>query len=124
MVALLDTLLRLYMANTAELYAEQQGIAREMQDEFALARTSPPTMRTSQTLQEEITPVPLCNRRGEQQEIPSRRRSPASGDDHREPEEAEAVSADDNVTAGNTIESSRSSVRQPGDPLDQAQRTA
>ena len=37
MVALLDSYCGLYMANTAELYAEQQGITREMQDEFALA---------------------------------------------------------------------------------------
>ena len=36
MVALLDSYCGLYMANTAELYAEQQGITREMQDEFAL----------------------------------------------------------------------------------------
>src|SRR5207248_494074 len=35
MVALLDTQCGLYMANTAELYAEQQGITREAQDEFA-----------------------------------------------------------------------------------------
>src|SRR5207248_8690455 len=36
MVALLDTYCGLYMANTAELYAEQQGITRQMQDEYAL----------------------------------------------------------------------------------------
>ena len=36
MVALLDSYCNLYMANTAELYAEQQGITREMQDEFAV----------------------------------------------------------------------------------------
>src|SRR5450759_2981726 len=36
MVALLDTYCGLYMANTAELYAGQFGITREMQDEFAL----------------------------------------------------------------------------------------
>ena len=36
MVALLDTYCGLYMANTAELYGAQQGITREMQDEFAL----------------------------------------------------------------------------------------
>src|SRR6202048_2409520 len=36
MVALLDSYCGLYMANTAELYAEQQGITREMQDEFSL----------------------------------------------------------------------------------------
>src|SRR5512135_2504781 len=36
LVALLDTHCGLYMANTAELYGEQQGITRHMQDEFAL----------------------------------------------------------------------------------------
>ena len=36
MVALLDTYCGLYMANTAELYAEQQGITRQMMDEFSL----------------------------------------------------------------------------------------
>src|SRR5437660_2073166 len=36
MVALLDTYCGLYMANTAELYGEEQGITRQMQDEFAL----------------------------------------------------------------------------------------
>jgi len=36
MVALLDTYCGLYMANTAELYGEQQGITRQAQDEFAL----------------------------------------------------------------------------------------
>src|SRR6266481_3455522 len=35
MVALLDTYCGLYMANTAELYAEQQGITREMMEEIA-----------------------------------------------------------------------------------------
>ena len=37
MVALLDSYCGLYMANTAELYAEQQGITRQAQDEFAIA---------------------------------------------------------------------------------------
>jgi acetyl-CoA acyltransferase 2 len=36
MVALLDSYCGSYMANTAELYGSQQGITREMQDEFAL----------------------------------------------------------------------------------------
>ena len=36
MVALLDTFCGSYMANTAELYGEQQGITRQAQDEFAL----------------------------------------------------------------------------------------
>src|SRR3981189_3423994 len=34
MVALLDTYCGLYMANTAELYSEQQGITRQNMDEF------------------------------------------------------------------------------------------
>src|SRR5438067_9688759 len=36
MQGLLDTQCGLYMANTAELYSEQQGITREQMDEFAL----------------------------------------------------------------------------------------
>src|SRR5947208_3792466 len=36
MVALLDSYCGLYMANTAELYGDQLGITREMQDDFAL----------------------------------------------------------------------------------------
>src|SRR5260370_4456000 len=35
MVALLDTYCGLYMAKTAELYAEQHGITREKMDEFS-----------------------------------------------------------------------------------------
>ena len=35
MVALLDTYCGSYMANTAELYGSEQGITRQMQDEFA-----------------------------------------------------------------------------------------
>ena len=66
MVALLDSYCGLYMANTAELYAEQQGITREMQDEFAyrsqrLAGEAQKACRLS----EEITPVPLRNKKGE-----------------------------------------------------------
>src|SRR5918911_2807932 len=36
MVALLDTYCGMYMAQTAELYGEQQGITRDAMDEFAL----------------------------------------------------------------------------------------
>src|SRR5437868_8212949 len=36
MVALLDSYCGLYMANTAELYGEQHGITRQLQDEYAL----------------------------------------------------------------------------------------
>jgi len=66
MVALLDTYCGLYMANTAELYAGQQGITREMQDEYALRsqKTADEACKAGR-LQEEITPVGLRNRRGE-----------------------------------------------------------
>jgi acetyl-CoA acetyltransferase family protein len=62
MVALLDSYCGLYMANTAELYAGQQGITREMQDEFALRsqRLAGEAQRACR-LQEEIAPVPLKN---------------------------------------------------------------
>jgi acetyl-CoA acetyltransferase family protein len=66
MVALLDTQCGLYMANSAELYAEQQGITREMQDEFALrSQQCAAAAQKSCRLSEEIVPVPLKNRRGE-----------------------------------------------------------
>src|SRR6201997_933530 len=66
MVALLDTYCGLYMANTAELYGEQQGITREMQDEFALrSQRLAGEAQKACRLQEEITPVALRNRRGE-----------------------------------------------------------
>ncbi len=66
MVALLDTYCGLYMANTAELYGEQQGITREMQDEFALrSQKLAGEAQKACRLQEEITPVALKNRKGE-----------------------------------------------------------
>ncbi|HYY69784.1 MAG TPA: acetyl-CoA C-acetyltransferase [Terriglobales bacterium] len=66
MVALLDSYCGLYMANTAELYAEQQGIMREMQDEYALrSQRLAAEAQQSCRLQEEITPVPLKNHKGE-----------------------------------------------------------
>ncbi len=66
MVALLDTYCGLYMANTAELYAEQQGITREKMDEFSL-RSQQLAVAAQQAcrLQAEIAPVPLKNRKGE-----------------------------------------------------------
>ncbi len=66
MVALLDTYCGLYMASTAELYAQQQGITREMQDEFALRsqKTADEAYKAGR-LQEELTPVALRNRKGE-----------------------------------------------------------
>ncbi len=66
MVALLDTHCGLYMANTAELYAEQQGITRQMMDEFALqSQQKAGAAQQSCRLAEEITPVALKNRKGE-----------------------------------------------------------
>jgi len=66
MVALLDTYCGLYMANTAELYAEQQGITREKMDEFSLrSQQLAAAAQQACRLHEEITPVPLRNRKGE-----------------------------------------------------------
>src|SRR5579864_8428792 len=66
MVALLDSYCGLYMAQTAELYAEQQGITREMQDEFALrSQKCADDAYKACRLSQELTPVPLRNRRGE-----------------------------------------------------------
>src|SRR5215475_397938 len=65
MVALLDTYCGSYMAETAELYGQQLGITREMQDEFALRsqRCADDAYKAGR-LQEELTPVPLKNRAG------------------------------------------------------------
>jgi acetyl-CoA acetyltransferase family protein len=81
MVALLDSYCGLYMASTAELYGEQQGITRGAQDEFALrSQQSADSAYKAGRLQEELTPVPLRNSKGE-----------ATGemlteDDHRRPQ--------------------------------------
>ncbi|HKV95346.1 MAG TPA: acetyl-CoA C-acetyltransferase [Candidatus Angelobacter sp.] len=66
MVALLDTYCGLYMANTAELYAEQQGITREKMDEFSLqSQQKAGAAQKACRLAEEITPVALKNKKGE-----------------------------------------------------------
>ena len=66
MVALLDTWCGLQMANTAELYGEQQGITRQMQDEFALeSQQKAAAAQKACRLKEESVPVPLKNRKGE-----------------------------------------------------------
>jgi acetyl-CoA acyltransferase 2 len=66
MVALLDTYCGLYMANTAELYAEQQGITRQQMDEFALqSQQKAGAAQKACRLAEEIVPVALKNRKGE-----------------------------------------------------------
>jgi acetyl-CoA acyltransferase 2 len=66
MVALLDSYCGSYMANTAELYGSQQGITREMQDEFALrSQKCADDAYKAGRLQEELVPVPLRNHKGE-----------------------------------------------------------
>ena len=66
MVALLDTYCGLYMAQTAEEYGNQQGITREQMDEFALrSQKLAAEAQKACRLQEEITLVPLVNRKGQ-----------------------------------------------------------
>src|SRR5258708_6261614 len=66
MVALLDTYCGLYMANTAELYAEQQGITPENMDEFAMqSQQKARAHHQACRLQEEHAPVALRNKKGE-----------------------------------------------------------
>ncbi len=66
MVALLDTQCGLYMAQTAELYAEQQAISREMQDQFALESQQRAAKAYDEgKLQQEIVGVQLRNKKGE-----------------------------------------------------------
>ena len=66
MVALLDTYCGLYMANTAELYGEQHGITRQMQDEYALRsqKCAEDAVKAGK-LREEIVPVQLLDRKGQ-----------------------------------------------------------
>ena len=65
MVALLDSYCGLYMAQTAEKYAGQQGITRQAQDEFSLrSQQRAAEAQKACRLSEEITPVPLKDRRG------------------------------------------------------------
>ena len=104
MVALLDTYCGLYMANTAELYGEEQGITRQAQDEFALrSQKCAEDAYKAGRLQEELVPVPLRNHKGE-----------ATGeslteDDHRRPQTTmeglgklrPAFGKNGTVTAGN-----------------------
>lgn len=104
MVALFDSYCGMAMANTAELYAEQQGITREMQDEFALrSQQCADAAYKAGRLQEELTPVPLKNRKGE----PTGEMF--TEDDHRRPETTieslqklkPAFGKNGSVTAGN-----------------------
>ena len=104
MVALLDSYCNLYMANTAELYGEQQGITRDMQDEFAMrSQKCADDAYKAGRIQAELTPVALRNRRGE----PTGEMF--TEDDHRRPETTmeslrklkPAFGKNGTVTAGN-----------------------
>ena len=125
MVALLDSYCGLYMANTAELYAEQQGITREMMDEFALrSQQTADAAYKAGRLQQELTPVALRNRRGE----PTGEMF--AEDDHRRPETTmdslrklkPAFGKNGSVTAGNAsgiVDGAAATVVMP---LDEAQK--
>jgi acetyl-CoA acetyltransferase family protein len=104
MVALLDTYCGLYMANTAELYAEQQGITRQAQDEFALrSQHAADEAYKAGRVQEELTPVLLRNSKGETTG------EQLTEDDHRRPQTTmeglaklrTAFGKNGTVTAGN-----------------------
>ena len=104
MVALLDSYCGLYMANTAELYGEQQGITRQAQDEFAMrSQQKADAAYKEGRLQEELVPVPLKDRKGE----PSG--ESLTEDDHRRPQTTmeglaklkAAFGKNGTVTAGN-----------------------
>lgn len=104
MVALLDSYCGLYMANTAELYGEQQGITRQMQDEFALrSQQGADTAYKEGRLQEELVPVSLKDAEGELTG------EMFSEDDHRRPQTTldglaklrPAFGENGTVTAGN-----------------------
>ncbi len=104
MVALLDSYCGLYMANTAELYGEQQGITRQMQDEFALrSQRCADAAYKEGRLQEELVPVQPRNSKGEPTD------ETLSEDDHRRPQTTmeglaklkPAFGKNGTVTAGN-----------------------
>jgi acetyl-CoA acetyltransferase family protein len=66
MVALFDSYCGLSMASTADLYASQQGITREMQDCMAMtSQKRADDAYKAGRLQEELIPVPLKDRKGE-----------------------------------------------------------
>jgi acetyl-CoA acetyltransferase family protein len=103
MVGLFDTYCQLSMASTADLYASQQGITREMQD--CLAMTSQKRADDAYKagrIQEELVPVPLKDRKGELTG------ESLTEDDHRRPQttmeglaKLRAAFGKGTVTAGN-----------------------
>jgi acetyl-CoA acetyltransferase family protein len=104
MVALLDSYCGSYMANTAELYGSEQGITRQMQDEFSLrSQQQADAAYKEGRIQEELVPVPLRNSKGE----PTG--ESLTEDDHRRPQTTmeglaklkAAFGKNGTVTAGN-----------------------
>jgi acetyl-CoA acetyltransferase family protein len=104
MVALLDSYCGSYMANTAELYGSEQGITRQMQDEFSLrSQKCADDAYKAGRIQEELVPVPLRNHKGE----PTG--ESLTEDDHRRPQTTmeglgklrPAFGKNGTVTAGN-----------------------
>jgi len=92
------------MANTAELYGSEQGITRQMQDEFALrSQKCADDAYKAGRLQDELVPVPLRNHKGE----PTG--ESLTEDDHRRPQTTmegltklrPAFGKNGTVTAGN-----------------------
>ena len=80
MVALLDSYCGMQMASTAELYAEQQGITRQAQDELALrSQQKADEAYKAGRIQEELTPVPLRSKGEPTGEM-------LTEDDHRRPQ--------------------------------------
>jgi len=80
MVALLDSYCGMQMASTAELYAEQQGITRQAQDELALrSQQRADAAYKEGRLLEELTPVPLRSKGEPTGEM-------LTEDDHRRPQ--------------------------------------
>ncbi len=79
--ALTDSYCNMPMAVTAETYAGQQGITREMQDGWALvSQQRADAAYKAGRIQEELTPVPLRDKRGESTG------EMFAEDDHRRPE--------------------------------------
>jgi len=125
MVALMDSYCGMYMASTAELYAEQQGITREMQDEFALrSQKLADEAYKACRMSEELTPVVLRNKRGE----PTGEMF--TQDDHRRPETTmeslaklkPSFGKNGTVTAGNASGIVDGGAAMVVMPLDEAER--
>jgi acetyl-CoA acetyltransferase family protein len=103
MVALFDSFCGLSMASTADLYASQHGITREMQDCLAMSsQKRADDAYKAGRIQDELVPVPLKDRKGELTG------ESLTEDDHRRPQttmeglaKLRAAFGKGTVTAGN-----------------------